>query len=215
MGIGDFAERTERRLAEPRRTSLRRTIRHDLCVSGPGWATEKLLGESNLIPGFCKSKGKVRDEDTEADSYDWEKGKKEIPETRRQRPWQRAPGLSPVRDPRQRDPRQSPVRGQASPAATRAPDALGPQELSHCLQAQGAGFPGSGPAYTVGQPWTEEARGPSRCLRPPVPQPRFAVIFRGHVGEGLPTNSEDCPAARYRRGSRSGHLILKIKKGAI
>ena len=73
MGIGDFAERTESRLAEPRRTSLRRTIlrrtiRHDLCVSGPGGATEKLLGESNLSPGFCKSKGKVRDDDTEADS---------------------------------------------------------------------------------------------------------------------------------------------------
>ena len=96
LGIGNFAERTENRLAEPRRTSLRRTIRHHLCVSGPGWATEKLLGESNLIPGFCKSKGKVRDEDTGADSCDWEKGKKEIPETRRQRPWQRAPGLSPA-----------------------------------------------------------------------------------------------------------------------
>ena len=60
------------------------------------------------------SKGKVRGEDTEADSCGWEKGKKEIPKTRRQR---RAEG------PQVWDPRQSPARGQASPVATRAPGA--------------------------------------------------------------------------------------------
>ena len=178
--IGDFAERTESRWAEPRRTSLRRTIRHDLCVSGPGWATEELLEGSSLIPGFCKSKGEVRGEDTEADSCGWEKGKKEIPETRRQR---RAEG------PQVRDPRQSPARGQASPAATRAP---GASPHWHLGASAGPSLPAS-PGCWVSKPWggldggpaSEQRRrgAPADAWDHPSPSPGLLGAL-GEVGGG-------------------------------
>lgn len=134
LALGEFAERTESRLAEPRRTSLRRTIRQNLCVSGPGQATEKLLEESNLIPGFCKSQGKVRDEDMEADSA---AGKRRL---LRQGSRGRAEGprfgISDRALHGDRLPWQ--IQGHLMPQ--------GPQQLPHCLQTQGAGFPNSGPA---------------------------------------------------------------------